>query len=86
MIHPFLLGNDPRSEPGRRRRLRVVATALALSIAPLGGCLDGGVSSGEGTVDISSAKGASVSNPHIAKAAAARGKAGMADAPKTRRK
>ena len=60
--------------------------ALAALICPLGGCSSGGSAAGEGTVDISSAKGAAGSNPDFAKAAAARGKGGMADAQKTRRK
>jgi hypothetical protein len=62
----------------------VVAMALAVAILPLGGCWRS--AGGEGTVDISSAKSASKSNPHTAKAASARNKGGIAKAQKTRRR
>ena len=86
MIHRFLLGTFPCREPGRRSARLNVAMALVALMSPLGGCSVGGSATGEGTVDVSSAKGAGSSNPEFAKAAAVRGKGGMADAQKTRRK
>jgi hypothetical protein len=85
MIDRVWLGNDSLREPGRRPARLVAGTALAVFISALGGCSSGSAV-GEGTIDVSSAKAALGSNPNIAKAAAARGKAGMSDAQKTRRK
>ena len=86
MIHRLLLGNSPPRGPLRRPGHIVLAMALAAFTSPLGGCSNGGSAGGEGTIDVSSARQAASSNPDIARAAAVRGKAGMADAQKTRRK
>jgi hypothetical protein len=87
MYHRLLLGTFPHSERRRPLGRLVVAVALAAVMYPFGGCSNGGSAAGEGTVDLSSAKEASRSNPEISKAAAVRGKAGIGDfQKKTRRR
>jgi hypothetical protein len=74
MLKPFRIGFDRVCEESQRSGRLVVSMAMAAFLVPLGGCWVGGSSGGEGTVDISRAKEASLSNPDMSKAAAARGK------------
>jgi hypothetical protein len=86
MFDRALLGNHVRHVPEYRPIHLVAAMVLLAFVFSLGGCSVGGSASGEGTIDISSAKGEMGTNSSIAKAASARGKAGMADVQKARRK
>ena len=86
MFDRALIGNRVRRVPGYRPIHLVAAMVLLAFVCSLGGCSVGGSASSEGTIDISSAKGALGTNSSIAKAASARGKAGIADVQKVRRK
>ncbi len=86
MFDRALLGNRVRHVPGYRPIHFGAAMVLLAFVFSLGGCSVGGSASGEGTIDISSAKGTMGTNSSIAKAASARGNAGMADVQKVRRK
>jgi hypothetical protein len=86
MINRFPFGVYQAGEPPRWSSRLVVAMALAAFISPFAGCFGAGSAGGEGTVDLASAKTASMSNPDTAKAASVRGNAGIADAQESGRR
>ena len=86
MHHWLASGFHWGRESGRRRGRLIALFALSAIVTPLLGCDVGGSATGEGTVDLSRAKESAASNPDIAKAAAARGKATIGDALKTPRR